>query len=373
MSDRAAKLFFSNTRTDKNLKYLLGCAIEDNVAAIKHASGLSILASALEINRLRNESNATEIVPIESLRASKTLNQSNLIAAFIGHVTGKKTLVIHENFPFGLASDLLAKGLKIKIDRSNILPERLIKSSDEVDRMKKVLLVVKGCFERTREILRQSKVSENGILKFRNAELTSEFVRREIEDFCYTNGCLTENTIVSCGYQSADPHCQGHGPIHANQLIIIDLFPFDRSSGYYADITRTFLHGTPTAAQENMYETVKVAQEMACKRLKNGVRCSDLMESILKFFASKGYKTDRAATTPHGMFHSLGHGFGLEIHEEPYISNGAAVLKTGNVITIEPGLYYPKIGGVRIEDDFLITDECSINLSENICHDWVIN
>ncbi|MDR2436224.1 MAG: Xaa-Pro peptidase family protein [Puniceicoccales bacterium] len=373
MSNRFPKLFFSNTRTDKNLKYLLGCAIEDDVAVIKHADGLSILAPALEINRLRDESNATEIVPIESLRTGKIRRQSDLIASFIGHAAGEETLVVHRNFPFGLASELLAKGLKIKMARGDILPERLIKSSDEIGCIEKVVLVVENCFERAREILRQSKISADGTLRFHNGELTSEFVRGEIENFCYANGCLAENTIVSCGYQSADPHCQGHGPIHANQFIVIDLFPFDRSSGYYADITRTFLRGTPTSPQEDMYGTVKAAQKMAREKLKSGIRCSDLMENTLKFFASKNYKTDRVAAVPCGMFHSLGHGFGLEIHEEPRISSGATVLEAGNVITLEPGLYYPEIGGVRIEDDFLITGEGSANLSEKICHDWVIN
>jgi Xaa-Pro aminopeptidase len=272
-----------------------------------------------------------------------------------------------------LASDLLAKAIKIRIDRSGILPERLVKSSGEVAHIGRVLSVMENCFERLREILRRSKISDGETLMFQGTELTSEFARREIENFCYANGCLAENTIVSCGDQSADPHCRGYGPIRANRFIVIDLFPFDRSSGYYGDITRTFLRGVPTPSQENMYETVKAAQEMARGKLKSGVCCSSLMADTLKFFASKNYETDRAAAIPRGMFHSLGHGFGLEVHEEPFISNNATTLEVGNVVTLEPGLYIPELGGVRIEDNFLITDGGFTNSSEKICCDWVIN
>jgi Xaa-Pro aminopeptidase len=155
--------------------------------------------------------------------------------------------------------------LKIKIAGSDILPEHLIKSSDEIDCIEKVVLAVENCFEHIREILCQSKISEDETLRFHNEALTSEFMRGEIENFCYANGYLAENTRVSCGCQSADPHCRGRGPIHTNQFIVIDLFPFDRSSGYYADITHTFLRGTPTSPQENMYEKVKAAQKWRAK------------------------------------------------------------------------------------------------------------
>ncbi|MDR1256006.1 MAG: Xaa-Pro peptidase family protein [Puniceicoccales bacterium] len=373
MSNNFPKLFFSNTRVDKNLKYLLGCNIEDDIAVLKQANRLSILASALEINRLKNESKADEVVAMESLKGDRKLRRSELVAAFIGHVTKKKTIIVHENFPFGLASNLQVLGFGIKVEHDTILAECLIKSAHELSCIKKVLAVVGGCFERVRETLRRSKIGENGILKFQGVELTSEFIRADIENFCYANGCLAENTILACGRQSASPHCQGWGPICANQFIVMDLFPFDRASGYYADITRTFLRGTPTDAQADMYEAVKVAQEAAHKQLKAGIHCEKLMGDTLKFFTSKNYGTDETAPVPYGMFHSLGHGFGLSVHEEPYISNCATTLRAGNVVTLEPGLYYPEIGGVRIEDDFAVTDRGSIKLSAPIPQDWVIN
>ncbi|MDR0595722.1 MAG: membrane protein insertion efficiency factor YidD [Puniceicoccales bacterium] len=372
-SETLPKLYFSNTKADKNLKYLLGCTVESDIAVIKQATELTILAHALEINRLKNESKATEVVALEGLKTGKKPKLGELVAKFVKHVTGKKKVAVHRNFPFWLGFDLSVKGFKLIIDPHDTLAERSIKSEHEVKCIGEVLSVINGCFKEVRKILHQSKIGKRGILEFQGSELTSGFIRGEIEKYCYSNGCLAENTIVACGCQSADPHCQGYGPIRANEFIVIDLFPFHRTSGYYGDITRTFLRGIPTEAQINMYESVKAAQEMAHRDLKHGVTCSGLMGNTLKFLESKNYKTDKAASIPYGMFHSLGHGFGLEIHEEPFISDNETVLKSGNVITLEPGLYYPETGGVRIEDNFLIADEGCEKLSEQISYDWVVN
>jgi Xaa-Pro aminopeptidase len=133
------------------------------------------------------------------------------------------------------------------------------------------------------------------------------------------------------------------------------------------------VRGEPTDAQVKMHETVKHSQEIAYEKLKNGVLCSSLMCETLEYFESNGYKTDRCAKIPYGMFHSLGHGLGLEIHEAPRISDNAESVISGNVVTLEPGLYYPEIGGVRIEDDFLVTDGAAVKLSDEIPDDWIIN
>jgi Xaa-Pro aminopeptidase len=372
MNEELAELFFSNTRVDKNLKYLLGCDVADDIAAVLNGGKLSILAPALEINRLGKESKANEIIPIESLGAGKSLRLEDAIVAFIEGVAACRDVAVRENFPFKLASNLLANGFRLSITDGRILATRLVKSDGEIECIKKSLGVVKACIDHVRELLRQANVTNGGTLKLRGRELTSEFLRAVIENFCYANGCLAEDTILSCWHQSADPHCRGYGPIYANQFIVMDLFPFDRDSGYYADVTRTFIRGEPNEAQRKMHGAVKSAQEMAQKKLKPGVSCADLLAGVLEFFRNCGYETDRRAQVPHGMFHSLGHGFGLEIHEDPVLAGGEKILGKGNAVTLEPGLYYTEIGGVRIEDDFLLTDSGAIKLSAAIADDWII-
>jgi Xaa-Pro aminopeptidase len=345
----------------------------DDIAAMKVGNEFHVLLPAFEVNRLKHESNATSIIAIEALGLDSGCGESDMIAAFLRRVTKEKTITVHKKFPFGLASKLIAMGFKIIADDGQILSERLVKSEWEISCIKKIIALADMGLAHGREILRLSSIAERGILMFKGSKLTSEFLREEIEKFCYLNGGLAEGTIVACGDQAIDPHCQGYGPLYANQLIVIDLFPLGRTSGYYADITRTFVRGNPTKAQVEMYETVKISQELAHKKLKNGASCSKLTREVSEYFESKGYKTDRKAKVPYGILHSLGHGFGLEIHEAPHISNNSNVLKTGNIITLEPGLYYPEIGGVRLEDDFLIADDGVMKLSDEIPYDWIIN
>ena len=362
-----SEIFYSNTRIDKNLQYLIKCSVEDNFCLIRHDGRTTALVSALEINRLKEESAIDEIIPLEKF-LSKNLDYISCLDRFIQHVLGTYTITVSRNFPFKQAYELMKMGYSIKPTEFDTLPEREIKTETEVNLIKGVLSSVKDCFEFVRNILSEASVTNKGELFYENSVLTSEFLRNKIEQFCYQRQLIAEGTIVSCGEQSANPHCQGYGPIFANQFIVIDLFPYEKSSGYYADITRTFLKGQPSAQQKKMYNTVRHAQQMCS--LSPGTNTRSLMNSTLKFLEENGYHTDRK--TPCGMFHSLGHGFGLNIHEFPTLSDKEYFLKSGAVVTLEPGLYYPKIGGVRIEDDFLITNIDTEKLSNNIPYDWIV-
>lgn len=366
-------LFYTNTNADKDLKYLVGCNIEDDICVLKVDNQVIALSSALEINRLRNDSKISKLYSMEQLRKNKTESVSNIISKFIQQIIGNNSLTVPQNFPFKLAFDLKELGHQLKIRESTILEERLKKSNHEITEIKYTLNVVKNCFEYIQSILKQSKVSLNGELYFQDTILTSEYLRNLIENFCYKNNTLAENTIVSCGKQSADPHCQGFGPLYANEFIVIDLFPYNRSSGYYSDITRTFIKGSPSDAQIKMYNTVKQAQDITYKNLQPNAPCSSLMPKVLTFFDSQGYSTNHTADIPYGMFHSLGHGFGLDVHEPPNLSHNHLILYPGSVVTLEPGLYYQEVGGIRIEDDFLIIEKGALKLSSDITYDWIID
>lgn len=369
MSD--AVLFYSNTKIDKNLKYLTNCDIEDDFCLIKSGIRTIALVSALEINRLKKESTIDEIYSIEQLHTKRSDYISRL-DKFIQQILHSKTVTVAQNFPFKLASELTSLGYTLNPSQYSTLPERELKNENEISAINGVLSTIARCFNLVHSILAQSTISKTGKLNYNGTTLTSEFLRHEIEQFCYQNQLIADRTIVSCGKQSSDPHCQGYGPLLSNEFIVIDLFPYEKVSGYYGDITRTFLKGHASAEQIKMYNTVRSSQELCEERLTAGINGKDLMNSVLSFLSKNGYQTDRSAEVPYGMFHSLGHGFGLEIHEHPVLSNKDYILKKGNVVTLEPGLYYPEIGGVRIEDDFLVTDTRAIKLSDNIQYDWMI-
>jgi Xaa-Pro aminopeptidase len=165
---------------------------------------------------------------------------------------------------------------------------------------------------------------------------------------------LPANTIVAGGDQACDPHERGHGPLFANSLIILDIFPRDAASGYFGDMTRTVVRGRASEKQRDLWETVRTGQEMALKKMKPGVDGLKLHNEIKKLFADRGYPTEVRNGRQVGFFHGTGHGLGLEIHEYPRFQK--TVFKKGQVLTVEPGLYYPGLGGVRLEDVAVLTD-----------------
>jgi Xaa-Pro aminopeptidase len=184
--------------------------------------------------------------------------------------------------------------------------------------------------------------------------LTSERLRAEIESAILHRGGAPANTIVAGGDQACDPHNRGNGPLHAGELIIIDIFPRDTASGYYGDLTRTFVKGHATEAQRALWETVQAGQRLAIAGTKAGADGKKLHESIKAFFTERGYPTEMRDGRHVGFFHGTGHGLGLEIHDEPRFQLTRS-FEPGMVLTIEPGLYYPGLGGVRIEDVVAVT------------------
>ena len=178
-------------------------------------------------------------------------------------------------------------------------------------------------------------------------------LRAEIDSAVLRAGGVPTGTIVAGGDQACDPHERGHGPLHADSLIILDVFPRDAKSGYFGDMTRTVLRGRASEAQRKLWETVKAGQALALKRIKAGIDGMTIHKAIQEFFASRGFTTGVRNGRRVGFFHGTGHGLGLEIHEHPRLQK--VVLKDRQVLTVEPGLYYPGVGGARQEDVVVVT------------------
>jgi Xaa-Pro aminopeptidase len=183
--------------------------------------------------------------------------------------------------------------------------------------------------------------------------LTSEILRAEIDSSILRAGGLPANTIVVGGMQACDPHERGSGPLRPHELIILDIFPRDAKSGYFGDMTRTVVRGRAGEPQRRLWETVQRGQRMALRGMKPGASGQALHEKIKGFFAQEGYPTEQRNGRWVGFFHGTGHGLGLEIHEEPRF--GRTIFEPGHVLTVEPGIYWPGVGGCRIEDVGVIT------------------
>jgi Xaa-Pro aminopeptidase len=191
--------------------------------------------------------------------------------------------------------------------------------------------------------------------------LTSERLKQEIERVFADHNCEGSDMIVSHGPQSAVGHDAGSGQIRPNEPIVFDLFPKDKHTGCYADMTRTYVVGEPSEEVAAWYLHVKEALERSTREVKPGANGRALFELVCRIFEDAGYKTvlsrQPGEVQEDGFIHGLGHGVGLEVHEQPLMGRTGHDFVPGDVITIEPGLYRAGYGGLRLEDLVLVTDE----------------
>ena len=201
----------------------------------------------------------------------------------------------------------------------------------------------------------RSRIAGNGALRLDGRPLTSERVRARIQEELFALDCLGRDTIVAGGAQAADPHERGRGPLYAHELIVIDIFPQHMGNGYWGDLTRTVIKGRPRPDQRRMYQAVKAAQRRALTLVRPGVALARVHREVQRELDRRGFQTGETDGVPSGFIHGTGHGVGLEVHEAPTLGTAPGRLRRGNVVTIEPGLYYPGVGGVRIEDTIVVT------------------
>jgi Xaa-Pro aminopeptidase len=202
-----------------------------------------------------------------------------------------------------------------------------------------------------------------------NEAPTSEGAHRILDEILDAHGSESpEGHIVAGGVESAEPHEKGSGLLMPGAPIVIDIYPRSKTTGYFADMSRTVCIGTPPAELQKMYDAVLAAQQLGISMVRPGARGGDIHQAASELFEKAGYLTSGTGKEfpfAEGFVHGLGHGVGLEIHEAPRISrNSDDVLQVGNIVTIEPGLYYKHIGGVRLEDMVLVTEDGCRNLTQ---------
>jgi Xaa-Pro aminopeptidase len=353
------KLIFGSPETCADLLYATQFRAPDAFACLQIADKKHILLNDLEIDRGRVEAKVEQVDSYSEVEKmilqspGKKPSQSKVIAAWITSKTVSE-LKVSQDFPLGLARDLKKEGIDLKPLRSSLYPEREIKSRAEIHLVEKAIGIAEAGMTRGIEVLRASRIRKDGSLSFNGETLTSELLRIEMETTVLRHGGEARgDTIVAGGEQACDPHMRGSGPLFANQLIILDIFPRDARTGWFGDISRTVIRGQATDAQRHLWETCLAGQKLAHDAMKPGTEGRIIHNMVKRFFADKGYPTEIKNGRWHGFFHGTGHGLGLEIHESPRFSDTDFL--PGQVITVEPGIYIPGLGGVRHEDVALIT------------------
>ncbi|WP_406656169.1 Xaa-Pro peptidase family protein [Methanolobus sp. ZRKC2] len=275
---------------------------------------------------------------------------------------GARRIVVPRDFPYHIAQTLKEEGFSFEAIKSPFQQLRSRKNESEIEKVREVQDACNLAMKAAVDMIHKSEEMD-GKLNYHGFDLTAEKIRNQIDITLLEHGCESAGTIVACGMGSANPHWEGTGVLRPDEPIVIDIFPRSKKNRYYADMTRTVLKGEVSDRLANMYEAVLVAQQVATEMVKPGVKCNEIHGKVCDVFEERGYDTTRSGSSV-GFIHSTGHGVGLEIHESPYVGEREIVLEAGNIITIEPGLYYPDVGGIRLEDLILVTDEGFENLTE---------
>ena len=345
-----AYVVYANSR-DADMRYLTHFVTSDPFVYFRRKGEKgTIIISQMEVGRASREGTAAVMTRAEARLPEimkKEKDPYRATAQMIAGQVGKKILV-PPNFPVALAN-ALGEFCSVTVDKGTVHSMRAKKTRSEIHSMKNVQTVAQTAMGQAATLIRNAVVKK-GILHVDGKPLTAEYIKYTIHCMLLEHGCSAEDTIVSCGEDTAIPHMTGTGPLLSDEPIIIDLFPVCEKSGYYADMTRTFVKGEPSQEILEMYTALREAKHLAISRIRSGVAGAELHQLVVDYFKERGYESDTR-----GFVHNLGHGVGLQVHELPTVGPSGKPLHAGNVITIEPGLYYPGTGGVRLEDIGAVT------------------
>jgi len=380
-------LIVADSERNADMLYATGMFVPDAFIWFRHRGRSAVVMSDLEIDRAKKEARVDEVIAQTAVSQplEKRLGRKPKVAEIISAIfkqRGIRSARVPSSFGLALAEQLRKRGIRVCTNDKPIFPQREIKRPDEVRAIEQALRITEAGLAAGIATIRAARIARDGRLTLTGSTLTSERVRAEIDIAMTRLGGIGTHTIVAGGAQACDPHERGHGPLHANQAMILDVFPRDERTGYYGDLTRTVVRGRASDALRRQFEAVCDAQRLAFRTIRADINGRKVHRAVQKIFEERGYATppvpqtllsapkrgaseQRASAdksvcaTAHkhmqGFFHGTGHGLGLAVHEAPRMGIVPARLKAGHVVTVEPGLYYRGVGGVRIEDVVLVT------------------
>jgi len=360
-------LILASSEENKDLFYATRFLAPDPFVFVRIGSQKYLLMSDLEIDRARKQAQGCRVLSFSALQTTyeKKHGQRGKITDLLGDflkTRGVKNLLVPAVFPIQYADLLRKKGLKIRVKPDPFFESRTVKSAAEIRAITQSIRCTERAFGEAVRILRKTSI-RRGRLYWQGQLLTSEKMKQILRRSLLDRDCLASRPIVACGPQSMDPHHEGSGPLYAHQPILFDIFPRHLKSQYFGDFSRTVVRGKPAPKLKKMYAAVQEAQRIAFRSIRHGANARHIHLAIQKYFEASGFPTGTQKGRMQGFFHGTGHGLGLEIHEPPRFGLSEEILKAGQVITVEPGLYYADTGGVRLEDVVVVTRTGCRNLT----------
>jgi Xaa-Pro aminopeptidase len=368
-------LMYADTYRSPELRHEVPIGIPDPFLYAEKDGVKHIAIGAMEIPRL-SELNLFDLHPAEDygldeLRGAGELSANEIlkeIAVRAVKALGIAQAIVPESFPVWFADRLRAEGVELTVDGTFFDDRRRVKTDAELAGIRRAQRAAEAGMDAARDLLRRATANGNG-LQVDGESLTVERVKAAMSQAFAAHGTTADDFIVAPGPQGAVGHDMGSGPIGAGVPIVIDIWPRDNESFMFCDMTRTFVVGEVPEDVQRWHALTKEALDRAISEIQDGADGRAIFDGTCEIFEAAGEPTQRTKeagkTLSDGFFHGLGHGVGLEVHEEPGMGISAKdPLRAGDVVTVEPGLYRQGFGGVRLEDLVLVTKDGAENLTQ---------
>jgi Xaa-Pro aminopeptidase len=360
-------LIYADSLRSPEMRHEVPLGIPDPFLYAERDGDRHVVASSFELGRVSEVAPELQVLPLEEFGIDELyaqgLPREEIELEVILRAArrfGIEEAVVPGTFPLEVADHLRRNGIQVRADREHFVRRRRVKNDAELAGIRRAQHAAEAAMDAAREVLRSAE-RQNGSLVVDGEPLTCERLKIAVEQAFTANGAFADEFIVSHGAQTAVGHDMGSGPIAPNEPVCLDLFPRDRESGCFADMTRVFVVGTPSDELEEYHRLCREALERSVEAVKPGVAGSELHRITCEIFEEHGYPTllskKPGEVLQDGFYHSLGHGVGLEVHEEPSLGRAPGELVAGDVIAMEPGLYRNGYGGCRLEDLVLVTEK----------------
>jgi Xaa-Pro aminopeptidase len=367
-------LIYADSLRSPEMRHEVPIAIPDAFLYAERNGDRHVVASSFELDRIAEAAPGLQMMPLEEFGLDElyaqglTRDEIELeVALRAARRFGIEEAAVPPTFPLELADHLRANGIKVSADREQFVARRRVKNDAELAGIRRAQRAAEAAMTAARDLLRRAE-RQNGSLSLEGEPLTCERIKLAVEQAFTANGAFADEFIVSHGPQTAVGHDMGSGPIAPDEPVCLDLFPRDRESGCFADMTRTFVVGEPSDELREFHRLCREALDRSVAAVRPGIAGSELNRICCEVFEEQGFPTllskQPGEVLKDGFYHSLGHGVGLEVHEQPTLGRGPGELVAGDVIAVEPGLYRNGYGGCRLEDIVLVTESGAEVLTE---------
>ncbi|MCB1099737.1 MAG: aminopeptidase P family protein [Verrucomicrobiae bacterium] len=357
-------------QSNMTLYHRIRFSVGDSAAWIGNLGGAGdslLLVRDIEMERARKHARAGQVacaadfVPEGGLSGDRDTALAQATAECLRRA-GARVVVTDRTLPFLFAWHLQQAGLEVQYDADLGVLQRRVKDDEEIAALTKAQQVTMESMQMACSWIATASADASGVLHQGGDVLTSERVRRRITQFLIERGFSnSHDSIVATVPHVADCHHFGTGPLVTGIPVIVDIFPRDDSTGYNGDCTRTVVHGTPTDAVKRMHEAVVAAKAAGCGALRAGTTGEAVHRATIAVIAEHGFAFKRGSSNVDdaipAMRHGTGHGIGLDVHEPILLDDGGGEILSGEVFTVEPGLYSASLGGVRVEDMVWVNGE----------------